>query len=131
MRPVVKAGRAGSEPFPQSALDSAANVNDTAMPYTAQLWISGGSSDNAGDVSEGFSDGGTAPARIGPIGSGTLGSPGGDRISEASTHVVTFGRAVNLKMSDEVEIAGIRYAVTAHANFGALESGRRYEVRAV
>lgn len=129
MRPVVAGGRADTDVFPKSALDTASSVNEEAFPYEATIWTAGGSEDGGGDVSEGFTQGATVPARIGPIGSSnTIGA--GGRVSEESTHVVTLGRAVSLSLSDELEIDGRRYAVTAAPSYGSWESAHRFEVRA-
>jgi hypothetical protein len=126
-RPVVAAGRKDTHPFPESAMDSAALVNATGTPYEATIWVYGGSEDSGGDVSDGFTEGATVPARIAPVGTSTMG--GGNQVNEASTHVVTFGRSVSVKRTDQLEIDGTRYAITAQPSYGDEESGRRVEVR--
>lgn len=127
----MRGGRKDTDVFPKSALDVAAPVNEDAFPYEAQIQTYGGAEDGGGDVSEGFTPGATIPCRIGPVGSSTLSSAGGGRVSEESTHVVTFARAVSVSPQDELLIESKRYAITAAPTYGSWESAHRVEVRAL
>ena len=127
-RPVVNSGRAGTEPFPTAALDAAANVNATGLPYTAKLWLLQETLDAGGGVRRSYAPGDEVACRIEPA---RQQMSEGDRMSEDTTHIVTFARTVGVTTNDQLEIAGTRYAVTAKPDFGTLESGRRVEVKTV
>lgn len=85
-------------------------------------------SDGAGGWEDTYTPGPELPCSIAPYRAGG-GSTAGDRLSEASTHVVTFPHETEVSSSDQVEVNGVVYVVTAVRRYGAMSVNRRVEVR--
>lgn len=88
-------------------------------------------SDGAGGWKESYVPGPELPCAIAPIGRTGSSSTTGDRLNEASTHVVTVPAATEVSAPDRCEVEGVVYSITALREFGALNVTRRVEVKAL
>lgn len=88
-------------------------------------------SDGAGGWKESYAPGPEINCAIAPIGRATNAGGAGNRISEATTHVVTWPAATEVSAKDRCEVDGVTYSITALREFGALNVTRRTEVKAL
>jgi hypothetical protein len=97
----------------------------------ARVLVHSSESDGAGGQEADYPPGPEFDCAIAPIGRSSQGGTAGNRISEASTHVVTCPASIEVRSVDRIEIEGVIYAVTALREFGALNFTRRVEVKAL
>lgn len=115
----------------QAEIDGIRDDAETLLRDTGRVRVHSTTSEGGSTVDT-YTPGPNLPCAIAPVGtSGSRVAIGGDRLDEASTHVVTFPAPTQVKLSDQVEVNGTIYAVTALRNFGAMSMTRRVEVRAL
>jgi hypothetical protein len=88
--------------------------------------------DGAGGQEETYTPGPELPCSIAPVGrtGGAASSPGA-RLNESSTHVTGWPAGTEVSASDQCEVAGVVYSITALREFGALNATRRVEVKSL
>lgn len=111
-----------------SDLASMRATAERALPGTAVIQAGTLTSDGAGGYTETFTAAGTVACRVAPI-TGTEREEGG-RINADSTHVITLPADTAVTTSDQLEIAGLAYNVTAVRD-RSWEITRRVEARRV
>lgn len=101
------------------------------LPDKGRVLVYSRVSDGAGGHEETYTSGPELSCRIAPIGRSGQSGSAGSRISEASTHVVTFPAETAVRTVDRVEVDAVTYSVTALRNFGRLNFTTRVEVKAL
>ncbi len=98
------------------------------LPDTCTIQRRTQTSDGGGGSTTAWAATQTVACRISPVAGGESSSTG-DRISDESTAVVTFGAGTDVKESDRLQVAGRTYDVTLVRTRGAYEITRRCEVK--
>lgn len=105
------------------------HIANLALPDTCTVSRKTTVSDGGGGQTATWADLATGVAcRIAPVGGGETGEQG-NRIEQATTHVITLPASQDITEADRVTITGVVYDVTLVRERGAWEISRRVEVR--
>jgi len=116
---------------PAELADIASELESELMPGTGRVLKFDSEDDGAGGRNEDFVPGPELPCAIAPISSAGAGSSAGSRISEATTHVITFPVGTEVDPKDRVEVDDQQYEVLSLRDYGGLAMNRRAEVKAL
>lgn len=100
----------------------------TLLPDTGAIWRATTTLDGGEQVKT-WAVLATVPCRIRPIGGGESQGDVGGRLSDETTHLVTFAAKTDVEEPDVVVIDEQAYEVTAVRKRGAWELTRRVEVK--
>lgn len=103
-------------------------VMRSALPDTAVIYGGTIVSDGGGGGTFDYVNGGTFDCRISPVGGGERGDRG-DRISDESTHIITFPAETNITEASRVVIGSSTYEVTLVRERAAWELSLRVEAK--